>query len=568
MDSDYVQLARQPENISKTLFPHQLANIYKMELLEKEKRIVQSENQVLDTNLAFLADKVGSGKTITILSVISNNKMPWDCNIPLRRDWVQHKARNLVSMTVTTEYEKLYPNLILVSPSIIHQWCQEIKTSTKLTFYKIVNHKDISKLDNIYETEDKTLSKFDIVLVVPTMYNYLMQTFRKRAWKRFIFDEPGHLNVPNMDECISGFMWLVTATVLDVGYRHRSKYGFMRDMSNLFTDVFGRTSNYIDSGLIIRNTNDFINASYQMPKVVYKYYSCINHMYNAIYGFVSSHITSLISANDIEGAITALGGTKTSNIIDLVKQKKLEELEEIKAKIRIYTIRNDQQRLTEWTNRQTSIENQIKELESRFSTLLSSNCNICLGQLDNPVLEPSCQNIFCGTCIFTWLQKNPSCPLCRQNVCPKSLVYINQNDEGTSSSTLVKNKQNSDGKTKMETVVDIINSNPSGKFIVYSQYEQSFISICKALEENDISYKLIKGASSTRNRVLEEFREGKYKVIFLNSTSDGAGINLQEATDIIMYHDMTTGTETQIIGRALRIGRLLPLSVHYLKLNR
>jgi len=63
------------------------------------------------------------------------------------------------------------------------------------------------------------------------------------------------------------------------------------------------------------------------------------------------------------------------------------------------------------------------------------------------------------------------------------------------------------------------------------------------------------------------FKDGKLKVIFLNSSFDGAGLNLQEATDIILYHDMPPHTQSQIIGRANRIGRQLPLHVHHLSIK-
>ena len=65
-------------------------------------------------------------------------------------------------------------------------------------------------------------------------------------------------------------------------------------------------------------------------------------------------------------------------------------------------------------------------------------------------------------------------------------------------------------------------------------------------------------------RILNYFKEGKIKVLFLNSNNNGAGINLQEATDIIMYHGIDKQHRQQIIGRANRIGRICDLTVHNL----
>ena len=56
-------------------------------------------------------------------------------------------------------------------------------------------------------------------------------------------------------------------------------------------------------------------------------------------------------------------------------------------------------------------------------------------------------------------------------------------------------------------------------------------------------------------------------MIFLNSNFNGAGINLQEATDIILYHEMPLNVQNQIIGRANRIGRTEALNVHHLQVE-
>ena len=60
------------------------------------------------------------------------------------------------------------------------------------------------------------------------------------------------------------------------------------------------------------------------------------------------------------------------------------------------------------------------------------------------------------------------------------------------------------------------------------------------------------------------FKDGKVPVIFLNSNIECAGLNLQETTDIILYHKMNTDIESQILGRANRIGRKISLNVHHL----
>ena len=79
-----------------------------------------------------------------------------------------------------------------------------------------------------------------------------------------------------------------------------------------------------------------------------------------------------------------------------------------------------------------------------------------------------------------------------------------------------------------------------------------------------LKYIEIKGHITTRTKNINKFKTGDINVLFLNSKNNGAGINLQQATDIILYHQMSNDTTKQILGRANRIGREKELNVHYL----
>jgi hypothetical protein len=136
----------------------------------------------------------------------------------------------------------------------------------------------------------------------------------------------------------------------------------------------------------------------------------------------------MIEAGNIEEAIVELGGNKTSNIVELIMGKKKNEILEIDAKIQLYRLRNDEEKIKELEIKKSKINIQIMELDDKFKTMLSSPCNICHEELKDPVLEFNCQNLFCGECLLTWLQNKNSCPLCRITIDTKDLVYINNNE--------------------------------------------------------------------------------------------------------------------------------------------
>ena len=120
-------------------------------------------------------------------------------------------------------------------------------------------------------------------------------------------------------------------------------------------------------------------------------------------------------------------------------------------------------------------------------------------------------------------------------------------------------------KGKLETLVEIIKTNPSGKFIVFSEFEKTFFPIKDTLMNSGISYSEVKGTTDSKQKSIRLFKEGKIQVLFLNARNDGTGINLPEATDLILYHKLSSPSlENQVFGRALRLGRTENLTVHRL----
>ncbi len=117
---------------------------------------------------------------------------------------------------------------------------------------------------------------------------------------------------------------------------------------------------------------------------------------------------------------------------------------------------------------------------------------------------------------------------------------------------------------KEDTIIKIIKDNKEGRFIIFSEWNDTFDIIRNLLKSNELDFVEIKGSVDTRQRHIENFQKGKVNIAFLNSRTDSSGINMQETTDIILYHTMEESVRQQIIGRANRIGRKVALKVHQL----
>jgi SNF2 family DNA or RNA helicase len=53
-------------------------------------------------------------------------------------------------------------------------------------------------------------------------------------------------------------------------------------------------------------------------------------------------------------------------------------------------------------------------------------------------------------------------------------------------------------------------------------------------------------------------------VLLVNSNNYGSGLNLENTTDVVLFHKLDSEVEHQVVGRALRMGRTSPLNVWYL----
>ena len=61
-----------------------------------------------------------------------------------------------------------------------------------------------------------------------------------------------------------------------------------------------------------------------------------------------------------------------------------------------------------------------------------------------------------------------------------------------------------------------------------------------------------------------KFRDKEYRVLLLNASCFGAGLNLQFTDEVYIFHRMSVDLEYQVIGRAQRMGRTSALNIHYM----
>jgi hypothetical protein len=104
------------------------------------------------------------------------------------------------------------------------------------------------------------------------------------------------------------------------------------------------------------------------------------------------------------------------------------------------------------------------------------------------------------------------------------------------------------------------------KVLVYCSNEHLVLNLNRILENNNFWCLSLIGSTAQRLNKINKFKEVDTDIYMIcNSIQNSAGIHLPETTDIIIYHELEDRYDTQVVGRAQRIGRKDSLYLHRIK---
>jgi SNF2 family DNA or RNA helicase len=110
----------------------------------------------------------------------------------------------------------------------------------------------------------------------------------------------------------------------------------------------------------------------------------------------------------------------------------------------------------------------------------------------------------------------------------------------------------------------LTDSTPDQRYLVFSAHEASFKGLRELLSSRGVRCEVLQGSSARVERLRAQFAEGTVRVLCMNARHVGAGVNLESATHVVLYHRMNVELERQVIGRAVRFERAAELRVVHL----
>lgn len=483
--------------------------------------------------------------------------------------------------------------------------------------YNIKLWKNKHWMCNFFDQEKMcdTINGYDVILVSSTKFDEFYSSFINNARpyhvNRVFFDEADTINIPRCPFIEAKFTWFITSTFENLIFP-RGKHLYFNSSGDL-TEDWSSNYNYMNSNdnygrgavsqikgiqktgfiketcfsishiprdirctLILKNDPEFVKSSFSLCEPNRYYIECdYDKNLLIVKDYVSDEVLCRLSAGDVAGAIEKIDCEKVStneNLIELVTSdlaKNLHNAEvelKMKHQIKFSSKKAQSESIARSEEKVIELRSKIDNIKSKV--LQEDLCPVCYDEVNTVALVPCCNTKYCLECI-TMCSKtgNTSCPFCRSKFNMSDLIILMDDQLAESCGGGSKPKILKDKVWNVKNIIERSKTNPEFKLLIFADYDASFDNLISVLNDSGLKYFTIKGTSSTISKNIANFKStnpvnpDKIDVLLLNSNHCGSGINLENTTDLVIYHDMTDSKITQIIGRAQRPGRTCPLNI-------
>jgi hypothetical protein len=490
--------------------------------------------------------------------------------------------------------------LFIVPHNVMPQWEEYVRNHTaglRCQFVKRTKDMDWTRA-GFYQ--DMLMS--DAVFVSCTMLRRFMTALSscgarswRIIWSRVFVDEADTVALTmRTEEIPARFYWFITGswlnmlfpaglptwsvTGLPIEVRAMIGEGAVRGLERRQNLVGGTVSSLRNAEFtrtLLRNRTDWIEKSLKRPRVVHREIMCRAPVSaRLLRGFVSAGAMEALHAGDVAGAMSALGlkGTSKEGIVERVTASlraevvKAEKMLAFKREMEYSSMAAKAEGIRKAEERVAAARSQLADLEGRVAAAFGGGvtCPICYEPPVTMTLTPCCRQAFCLACLCECVKGKPACPLCRVGIAsPKELLVVGDPSDGAVGESETGSAVAE--PTKAEALLGLLSeSAETDRFLVFSAHEESFRGLRATLEKRGIRCELLSGTAARVSRLRREFQEGKVRVLCMNARHVGAGLNLEAASHVVLFHKMNLELEKQVIGRAVRFERDAELQVVHL----
>lgn len=571
-------------------------------------------------NYGVLGDRVGAGKSLVALALVreappvsgnlrirecggaqvfQSNMMPDVGDLAAIAQDVSGGAAFLTAAMSPLGQIYTRTALFIVPHNVMPQWEEyaQNQTSLRCQFIRKTRDCDWTRAGFFQDmlTSDAVIVSCTMLRRFTTAMSVHGHRFSRIVWSRLFIDEADSIALTSREEEIRArFHWLITGSWLNVlfpnGLSSWTVTGLPPDLRtmigegavsglsrrmNLVGALVSSTRHPEFTRTVLRNRDDWIEKSLKRPRVIHRTVDCRAPVSaRLLRGFVSATAMEALHAGDVAGAMSAMGlkGASKEGIVARITESlraevvKAEKTLVFKQEMDYSSAAAKAEGLKKAEERVATARTQLANLEARVAAAFggSASCPICYEPPTTLTLTPCCRQAFCLACLCECVRSKPACPLCRVGIAsPKELLVVG---DGEAEDDASGGDSGAGGlPTKADALLSLLTgAAESDRFLVFSAHEASFRGLRAILEAQGIRCELLSGSAARVSRLRREFKEGEVRVLCMNARHVGAGVNLEAASHVVLFHKMNLELEKQVIGRAVRFEREEDLQVVHL----
>lgn len=514
------------EQVIPYLNEYQVASLQMMQKMEREPIQYLTDNRdliTIMTDIGFLANRVGSGKTRVALA-LALSPFTRTTLTTAHIEELEGITPVLKTLMAGNYHQKQYKSN---RPEVYNsgvsrhkiQLCTELSAERGGTLIVVQSH-----LRTQWERELEVLGLDKDHLPDCLEITYLIRepfhdsAFRYEEAYYVMSSQPRYKTYDRVihDECISDgrmwskmpspnverrFTWILSATIAkDIS----CKYGrepwtsnFTSGNSNFFTNL---------PSLTIRVKEEFIQRVATYPEIIYERYTV--------------HRPRLTTMQP-EAGVIPIGSARAFLEGLLFHTRQGRDTQELRQKIE-------------------RLEAQLNEVAS------GDHCGCCLDDPTQPVITGCCQSVFCKRCMQRCDHRR--CPMCRHT----PLSYYLKKE--------VKSRPARVRKQPFDILTSLIDT--AKTYLVVGR-DRAITSLGTALREAGINSKQL--TETTAGKVIEEHRAKVFPAILLDASYFGTGLDMTYIDEIIVYAPLSQSSMVQALGRLCRMNRTRPIRCHVFK---
>ena len=581
-------MADTPVGARVTLRPHQRALLHRCVCMERDRMPVcemrclrgtafqgcGSAGDVVRTRIGIIGDRVGSGKSYVVLSLVAATLGRGPDPYPLIKTYGGGR------ITFSQEDDSattLGLTLLVIPHNLCCQW------DGYLAAFPMLRSSIVSRTKHL-ESARLALDDMDLLVVTNSFYGEVVTWLSRRRQKvrRVVYDEADTLMIPSSAHIDASFYWFVTASFHNLLHPHpppprlrgdpgvsagvRSS-GFIRC---LFMDLANSLARELVRALVVRSDDAFVRRSMEFPDPVVEYVLCRTpRSISVLRGVVDRSIIECLNAGDLPAALQHVSPANKNtedNIVAVLIEKYVRQAKNLESRIALVpTLLYESEgvrasELQRLTHKKTEMEHTVGAIRARVAE--SNTCCICYDDIVNKAVAPCCSNAYCFGCVTRWVASAASCPLCKGRLSASDLLLVSP--DAAEAPPTPPAPSVPDKLDALERVLRQRFEGVDAKVLVFSAYDHSFVGIHALLDRLNVRYGFLRGNHFHINNMVDRYKTGDVDLLLVNPTHYGSGLNFENTTDIIMYHRVDAEVEKQVIGRALRMGRTTQLKIWYL----